>query len=473
MLELAIAEAYRPRPRLRPPTTTRGHPQSTASLRPATFATNYNAGYSISSSHSRVSSEPSRTLSVTSHSRSFIHFIAWRKRSSSVHSSSSSFKTAVPVNADAARKDSLFSQITATPSHHAAPSFREVEPIANISSPRHPDRALLSLPYSVPLPPQDELLFFDVALQECLEALQSTSVRPDHDLALRLLEHLSHIANLASCISTSWPEFFAMVLHAAKLLISVIPAVDVGARNAMARSLADVVRQWTGKNRRDTVEVAGIAGSVFDKGIQERKEVNERIGQEFARWMTACYPGIKERSGKTVRILTIGVSITALAALSCFLASDVEFEIHLYVLTSLDQELPAPPSYERLQISTYSISALGTASQDTDILLLEPPCIGPNGDFWCQNGALGTAVCAKTLSPHAMVVALSSVDNVASSAMKDRFAGETKRSIKDTHELVFADFVDVYVTDLGVLKAEDLERFAAEAEELELQILGL
>lgn len=134
MLELAIAEAYRPRPRpqlpaaarqptvpLRPPTAAPQRPATTVPPRPASFATNPNARASFSSSRPRAPSVPSRNASVASHSRSFISFISRRGRPGSVYSSSD--RTITSYNA--VRADSVFSQATASRAPNASTTSRK------------------------------------------------------------------------------------------------------------------------------------------------------------------------------------------------------------------------------------------------------------------------------------------------------------------------------------------------------------
>ncbi|KAF1931373.1 uncharacterized protein M421DRAFT_346054 [Didymella exigua CBS 183.55] len=470
MLELAIAEAYRPRPRPQQPPA--------APPRLATFATNPNARASVSSLRSQSPSLPSRRPSVVSHAFSLRSWVPRRTRLGSI----SSGRTVTPH--DATRADSIFSQATVKPTSRA---IQDVERCAQDSPvPRQPivtpaphalsssevyEQELPPLPPPVPLPPQEELEHFDTALQECLEALQPPSSCLNRDLAGTALEHLSHIADLASCIATSWPEFFTMLLHAVKLMASVLPTHEVGARNVLVRSLAGVVKRWNEKRRRGTAEIPMVIGEVFDNLVQARKMENERLGEKFGRWLCGAWGNVKRTEGKMLRILTLSVSTAVLAALKYALTADQDLEIHLSVLTSLDKGLPLPPAYPRLRVTTYPSTTIGTASQGVDVLLLEPDSIGHDGDVQCQNGALGTAVCVRALSPTARVVVLSGADNVASSAIKGRAATEAIGGIEETPELVSAEFVDVYATDVGFLKAEDFDRMAVEVAELDQRIL--
>jgi hypothetical protein len=479
MLELAIAEAYRPRPRPRRLTSLQ-QPPPTASPRPATFATNPNARASISSLRPRTPSALSRSTSVSSQSRSFISFLARRKRPDSICND----RTITPH--DAARADSVFSQETATAATHVLLGSKEEDDgLSKLSQTtatpsthafqfsKSPARSLPTVPPPVPLPPQEELHFFDTALQSVIEDLQSSHpLSQERDLALRILEHMSHISNLSSCVATCWPEFFAMLLHSTKLIISVLPAKEVGTRNLLVSCLAGAARRWNEEKRRETAEIAGIVGEVFEEAVKERKSTDKRLGKEFARWLGREHNGFRRRGRDLVRILTLGVSTAMLVGLQYALAENADLEIRLSVLTALDRGLPPPPSYERLRVNTHSTSAIDKASQNADVLLLETSCIYPGGDVQCQNRAPDTAACVKTLSPLAKIVVLGDIHDIASSVVGRQAANEITGGIEEPPELVSAKFLDVYVTDVGIMKVEDLGRLAVEAKKLDRVLLG-
>ncbi|KAF3050381.1 hypothetical protein E8E11_010066 [Didymella keratinophila] len=485
MLVLAIAEAYRPRPRPRPgsPAAARQQPPSTVPARLATFATNLNARASFSSSRPQTPSVPSRNASVTSHSRSFISFISRRGRPGP--SSASSDATITPQ--DAIRADSVFSQATAARATHpprksegsgkAPPTLSQPasNPIPHAST--SPARPTLSLPrLSAPrsLPPQEELPHFNTALQSAIEDLHAPP--PGSDTALTILSHMSYISDLACCIATSWPEYYSLLLHASKLLISVLPAPEVAARNALVRCLADTAQQWNGSETQDTISIARTAGSVFDSAVHSRRMLTLLLGRSFGSWLSTRAEigrsASSTRDKRSVRILTLGVSRAVLAGLQYALAEDPGLEIHLGVLTALDQDLPAPPSYERLHITGYPTSAIGTASQGVDVLVLEPSYIDPTGDLECQNGALGTAVCVKTLSPSAKVVALGGGDSIAISVVQGLTTAKSGGGINDTPKRVPSKFLDLHIVENGAPNIKELQGLAEAAGQLHRQVLG-
>lgn len=283
---------------------------------------------------------------------------------------------------------------------------------------------------------------------------------------------MAHLSDLASCVATSWPEFCTLLRHAAELLASVLPPGDTGARHVLIGSLAKIAERWNEEAQWSTVGIAGIVGSVFDEMLQCRRTVDKRLGDSVATWLCAYFRGRQGGLGNAVRILTLRVSTAVLAALEYALAADANLEIHLYVLSSLEHGVPPPPLYSRLHITTYFSSAVGTVSQSVDVLLLEFSCVGADGDMQCQSGALGTAACVKTLSPSARIIGFGREESIASAALGRRTAGEDFGGIEETHESVPGKFVNVYVTETGLMKGEDLERFAGEARRLDQHIFG-
>lgn len=375
----------------------------------------------------------------------------------------------------------MFGQAALTAAAHASPETQKIDKaLQNPNQPAassiphtsqslaRPAQHLPRLPPRVPLPPQEELTHFDTALQSAIEDLQPPSPQ-GLDVALTVLEHMVHISDLASCIATSWPEFYALLLHATKLVVSVLSAREVGARNVLVRSLAGLTRCWDGREKKSMVEIAALAGQVFDSAVQERRMVTLRLGMKFAVWLIREHGRFWAKGGRDIRILTLGVSRAVLTGLQHALAEDADLEIRLEILTALDQGLPAPPSYERLHVTVCPTSAIGTASQGVDVLLVEPSCIGPTGNLVCQNGSLGAAVCVKALSPSARVVALSSGDSIAISVAEKLTAG--RGNFDETPEWVPWQFVDFCTAESGVLNIKELRRLAEEAEQLDRQIL--
>lgn len=311
----------------------------------------------------------------------------------------------------------------------------------------------------------------DTALQSAIEDLQAAP--PEFGTALTVLSHMAHLSDLACCIAVSWPEYYSLLLNALKLLVSVLPAREVAARNALVRCLADIARAWDISSTQDTAEIARLPSSVFESAVHSRQKLASLLGRMFGLWLLHLFgktPSPRDR--RPVRMLTLRISRAVSAGLQYALAEDPGLEVHLGVLTALDQGLPVPPSYERLHITGYPTRAIGTASQRIDVLILEPSYIGPTGELGCQHKALGTVVCVKTLSPKAKVVALSAGDSTGISVPEGLTAGKNGGGINDRPEQVPSKFVDLYIAENGALSIEELQGLAEAAGELRRHTLG-
>jgi hypothetical protein len=171
------------------------------------------------------------------------------------------------------------------------------------------------LPPTVPLPPQEELEEFDAVLQAAIDDLQSSSAKSS---ATTALQHLAHVADIAACVATSWPEFWSMLVHTAKLLISILTIESAIVKNVLVQSLTQVARQWnetqTLGESHSTAELAHIAGGTFDRLIAHQEVVGDKLEEAFAQWLDEPCIDLQwqdaiiqstDRNHKTSRSLTI------------------------------------------------------------------------------------------------------------------------------------------------------------------------
>ncbi|KAH6632960.1 hypothetical protein C7974DRAFT_411989 [Boeremia exigua] len=398
-----------------------------------------------------------------------------------------------------------------------APADRRERSTEVVRQQRTAHTSLPELPPPVPLPPQQYLETFDKVLQSGIDALSAspsttisspcqTPTSPYHSSASASLQdaptialvHFSRLSDLAASIAHSWPEFWALLVHTATLLISV--ARDVGVRSVLLKGLVRIVAQWNEVKSSELgmVDVAQAVREVVDEVAAERRAVGEGVAAMFAWWVGRCgvregdrlvfaatgsvdpgsaadVGGLEVQDSSRLRVLALELSPVVVSGLTLALASDPHLTITLSVVSSADNhrvlllspDLP-PMLQDRLHIATHPSSAIGTVSQEVDILLLDARCIDSAGNVQSEKGALGTAVCANTLSPRARVVVLGAVDNIISVKRVEESAKDTASQL----ELVPAQFVDVYIAETRVLGVDELERLATVAGELEMHVLG-
>lgn len=245
-------------------------------------------------------------------------------------------KTEVPT--DTVLTDSVLSS---TPEDAGSDACREFTPI----------RQYPVLPANVPLPPPEELQVFDNVLQTAIDDLQISPAPAACDLASMTLSHLGHVADVAVCVATSWPEFWSMIVHAAKLLVSVLPPGEVLVRDVLVRVLARIATRWNESQcracaRQSTAELARVAGGAIEEMMLENQLDGGRLGAE-----------------------SIGQQCVVLRAQSCMSQSDS-------VCLTATEELDGISSVERTaalrvldSTSTYtSLSARGTSELERYIL---------------------------------------------------------------------------------------------------------
>ena len=326
------------------------------------------------------------------------------------------------------------------------------------------------LPISVPLPPQEELEEFDIVLQAAIDELQTLAPLSAHDLATMMLEHLAHVADITACIAATWPEFWSMIVHGAKLLCSAREDIGVGVKNYLISALEQVVERWGEEQGRfggvSTAELARIIGGTFDEEIQTRKMLDDRLGEVSVRWLEGYHEKLQKRkeeeeaeeednddederdtdSGpdpvyatvtakpgkdegkeqRALRVLTLTPSSTILDALVSILANRPDLIIHLSILSSEDGHSLSlffsgisSALRSRLRTTLFPVQAVGTASQSIDVLILTADCISTRGGICSEVGSLGAAICVKSLSPSAKIVVLSSAAAITSTIKKD------------------------------------------------------
>jgi translation initiation factor 2B subunit (eIF-2B alpha/beta/delta family) len=383
-------------------------------------------------------------------------------------------------------------------------------------SPLSSQNRLPELPPSQPLPVTDETDEFDAVLEAAVHELENDSNSCARQIADASLGYLAHVTDIAACFATSWGEFWAMMIHAAKKLSRARPRMSAAISSCLLRALEKIARIWNeeqANGSRGTSELARIAGGTFDEIVRQRKELNSRPGQIFAQWLRENMEANQPLSGSqstapidsdaqiksrtTIRVMTLSNSNTIQATIVHALEALPDLAINLTILESrprcegadmASQIISAVGDKSRLLIHIVPDCAVGTASQDIDIVLLGAERIHPTGDVSNKIGSLSAALCVKNLNERAKVVVISDVDHVGAAGLDDvaethpvseltsawspvsrnQLAGSRNVDVfSEWSESVPARLIDIYVTELGILASADVAKLAREIKELD------
>jgi translation initiation factor 2B subunit (eIF-2B alpha/beta/delta family) len=383
-------------------------------------------------------------------------------------------------------------------------------------SPLSSRNQLPELPPSQPLPATDETEEFDAVLEAAVHELENDSSSCARQMADASLGYLAHVTDIAACFATSWGEFWAMMIHAAKRLSRARPSMSATISSCLLRALEKIARMWNeeqANGSRGTSELARIAGGTFDEIVRQRKELSSRPGQIFAQWLREYIEANRPLSGSkstapidsdpqinsrtTIRIMTLSNSSTIKATIVHALEALPDLAINLTILESrprcegadmASQIISAVGDKSRLLIHIVPDCAVGTASQDIDIVLLGAERIHPTGDVSNKIGSLSAALCVKNLNEKARVVVISDVDHVGAAGLDDvaethpiseltsAWSPVSRNQLAGSHnvdvfsewsESVPARLIDIYVTELGILASADVANLAREIKELD------
>jgi translation initiation factor 2B subunit (eIF-2B alpha/beta/delta family) len=378
-------------------------------------------------------------------------------------------------------------------------------------------RILPALPPNTPMSAKDAIEY-SPALEMAVRELQNDFTSGARQLADTSLTHLAHISELGAPVASSWGEFWATMVHAAKHLSQARPSMSAAITSCLLRTLERVARRWNEEQAggvQGTAEFANIARDILDEIQQERRKISTQLGESFTFWLKNHYTHVPDvlfgsspiippksplRSNprRTIRILTLSNSSAIRTAILHALAWLTEYDFHLTILESRPrcegadmaaQILLATTNRDRLSICIVPDCAIGTASRNMDIVLFGADRISSTGDVSNKTGSLAAALCAKQQNPSVIVVVVSDIDKIAAPGLEQHapeshpsrelsstWAPDTRNQLEGKNnvdmfgewfEWIPARLIDVYVTEFGVLELEDVERVAREIGELD------
>jgi translation initiation factor 2B subunit (eIF-2B alpha/beta/delta family) len=159
-----------------------------------------------------------------------------------------------------------------------------------------------------------------------------------------------------------------------------------------------------------------------------------------------------------------------------------------------------PNLLEGVTIEIISDASVGSAVKDADFVVFGGDKVLSNGNVSNKMGSLAAAVIAETLNPHCTVLAVFETTKVAASGcdaehlkvefnnaaeltsvwpshyVKDLEANQAKGfqvQVKNAYfEWVPADYIDLYITEEGVMERSSIEKLAEDSKELEERVFG-
>jgi len=216
-------------------------------------------------------------------------------------------------------------------------------------------------------------------------------------------------------------------------------------------------------------------------------------------WLT---PTNGEQHDEPITILTLSNSSTVRTCLLTLLTTLPHLKLFLHILESrprcegadlASQLLSSLPisSHSRLHIRIFPDCAVGTALRGVGFVLLGADRISTSGDVSNKIGSMSAAVMAKR-EEGVKVVVVSEVDKIVATDMREgegeveshpaselmsAWAEDTRKGLDNRmeegrvevfgewFEWIPAEYVDVYVTERGVLVARDVQDFSRQNRE--------
>lgn len=370
---------------------------------------------------------------------------------------------------------------------------------------------------------------FKRLLDKSVDDLKNDFVSGARELASTALSNLSSLIEAAGRAAESRNNLWHAAVFAVRALCDARPSMNAAVTSCLLRALDRVKGAWEsceGAEGRMTVEgLAGIAIQECEDMLEGRWKTGVRLGAHFVEYITKHSKVItlrinteefpshsNQHPNHTLTLLTLSNSSTIRSCLYTLLTTLPEIKLTLHILESrprcegadlaaqLIASLPTS-SHSRLRIRIFPDCAVGPAVRDVDFVLLGADRIAPSGDVSNKIGSLGVAVMARQeqAGTRAQVVVISEVDKIAAndahgtgenvevhpaSELMGAWAEETRKNLGgkmekeaidvfgEWFEWVPARYLDVYVTDNGVLSTGDVEAFSQKIADLSDKILG-
>jgi methylthioribose-1-phosphate isomerase len=253
-------------------------------------------------------------------------------------------------------------------------------------------------------------------------------------------------------------------------------------------------------------KMIAIARRILWEEVERREGEAEQLGRLFGEHLD----GVGGFGGKKpLRILTLSSSSSLQSSLVHVMDGFPDRQIELRVLESRPKfegaslatsllwkvEDGTRSKRENVSITIAPDSHVGYLAKDVDILLLGADRISSSGDVSNKMGSLAAVLCTRALNPCAKVIIVSETDKIAtpgaiedhgeehndadevSSAWdaqtKDGLLGVVKNGLKVENvyfEWIPAKYIDIYVTEEGVVNTARIEDISRNKEKLENEV---
>lgn len=258
----------------------------------------------------------------------------------------------------------------------------------------------------------------------------------------------------------------------------------------------------------------GVVESILETKIAEGKQSLEPIANAFVEYVKSNWD-IDDEGNLPIstKLVTLSASGTTHACLSAliealsqkdmsinitFLESRPNFEGAAAATTLLSSFADEPEIIKKLSIEIIPDASVATAVVDADYVIFGGDKVIPNGNVSNKIGSCAAAITARALNPACKVVALFETDKITGSGFDSEYLtvesndeteitkswpadvasklekdGDARIKVKNEYfEWVPAKYIDVHITEQGVLSVDDISRLGSEAVELEKRLFG-
>jgi translation initiation factor 2B subunit (eIF-2B alpha/beta/delta family) len=376
---------------------------------------------------------------------------------------------------------------------------------------------------------------YDAHLESVVDGIRTDYTSNDRQIASFALSNLATLIDFAADTARVRQELWEMTVSASKEMAYAKPAASAAVTACLLRALLEINAVWDEEMGKSVTvktpkELSGLAGWAVERLLEERKLAGKRLGKAITFWVKAYGPGVSAdlysvpmslsrsqspRADKTsdnpsknvIRVLTLGNSASVHTAIQLMLKDLRNAHVHLTVLdsrprfdgadlaTNLLDWVGEIDAESRLHICVVPDCAVASVVKSIDILLLSADRISANGDVCSRMGSLVASICTKELQPKSKVVVIADGDKIVSpNALEmptechsidsitkswSRWTKESMEQVKDkveifvdSQEWVPKNLIDAYVTDSGLMDAEQVASFAEDMGTLESALFG-